>query len=399
MSPHRKPRPIGILPDDVDGRRTMRAFTLAGALSVAGIIAIYTSVQSGLVLGVFSETLSGAAALPVIELVMRGCINLAGTAVIGLGVIALAPERRRGIRLFMSVVVIALASSFMRAWLQAATGIYSLDTTDHTLAWITEILSSTSLAVFAIVVGLLASEMWARARSLDQHRLAMQERSVRLLRDLQDEELRVRHELAETIHGSVQNTFVVMEATLRHLADNPGPDHAAQLRAVAAQLAALREGELRSMSAELYPVDLDRGMDAAVRTILARLPAWVVVDDGATESLAAVAPRLIPEARVLGIRVVEEAGSNAHKHGAAPRIGIGATEADGILSVTVENDGEPLRAAPTLSGLARLRRRAEALDGDIAIARGRERGTVITVRLPVGAASPAHRDTAAVRNA
>jgi len=391
MTPHRHPRPIGILSDDADGRRTLQAFSLAGALSIGVMISVYASIQSVLALGVFADSIAGVSLALGIELVTRICVNLAGTAVMGIGIVVLAPERRRGIRLVAAIVAIATVSAFARAWLQIVAGVYSLSIPGHPAALLAEVLSSASLVVFAIVVGILAADMWARARSLDQHRLEMQARSVRLLRDLQEEELRVRRELAETIHGSVQNTFVVLEATLRHLADNAPTDQPAQLQAAAAHLAALREGELRAMSAELYPVDLDRGMDAAIRTLTARMPAWTTVEDDSGDALAAVDPTLVHEARVLIVRVAEEALSNALKHGAARRICIRAAVTDGILEVAVENDGEPLPAAPTLSGLARLGRRAEALDGSVTIARGRDRGTVVTVRLPVGAGAPARR--------
>ena len=399
MNPHRRPRPIGILSDDTDGRRTLRAFSLAGALSIGVIISVYASIQSVLALGVFADSIGVVSVSLWAELVTRVCVNLASTAVMGIGIVAFAPERRRGIPLVLAIVGIAATSAFVRAWLQVVTGVYSLAVPGHAAALLAEVLSSASLVVFAIVVGMLAADMWARARSLDQHRLAMQARSVQLLRDLQDEELRVRRELAETIHGSVQGTFVVLEATLRHLADQPVADQPAQLRTAAAQLASLREGELRSMSAQLYPVDLDRGMDAAIRTLTARMPAWVTVEDDAGDALAAVDPTLVHEARVLIVRVAEEAVSNALKHGAARRIRLRATQADGILEVTVENDGEPLPATPSLSGLARLGRRAEALDGALEITPGRVRGTVVTVRLPVGAGTPASRRPVGVHTA
>ena len=155
-----------------------------------------------------------------------------------------APERRRGAQGVVVAVAIALAVAVavIRAALQVACGIHFLSGPLYVSALITELVSSAALTTLALLIGIVGADLWARARSIDLHRIAVQEHSVQLLRDVQDEELRVRRELAETIHGRVQGTFVVLEAQLRHLAQNDRPADPAVLATLADHLATLREG-------------------------------------------------------------------------------------------------------------------------------------------------------------
>lgn len=75
--------------------------------------------------------------------------------------------------------------------------------------------------------------------------------------------------------------------------------------------------------------------------------------------------RHLHEARVLVVRVIEDALSNALRHGSADHVVISARESGGILLVVVGNTGSAPPATPALSGLARLRRRAQVLGGEL----------------------------------
>jgi two-component system, NarL family, sensor histidine kinase UhpB len=91
------------------------------------------------------------------------------------------------------------------------------------------------------------------------------------------------------------------------------------------------------------------------------------------------------------LRILQEAITNALKHGPARRIVIRGGAVDGNrAAITVENDGRPFVAGHG-NGLANMRRRAQQLHGHVEI-EALERGTRLTLALP--AALPDIQDEA-----
>ncbi|WP_460772498.1 sensor histidine kinase [Microbacterium sp. GXF7504] len=367
--------------DEATDRRIMVS-TLAVLVAV---IAVFTSLQSVMVLGAFSHSISGSEPVPWKELVVRISVNLVGGAVLVFGVILVRPEHLRILPRSLAVVGLALGSAAVRGMLQATTGVYDPWHGDGLVTLVIEALTTATILVLAQVVGLIFVALWRRARSGERMRSAAQDRALHLLRQLQEEELRVRREIAETIHGSVQGVFVVLEAQLRRVAAGDGVDDTAraELDGIAGQLGTLREHELRALSARLYPVDLARGTDAALRTLLARLPAWVSVHDDASETLADLDGRLSLEAKVVIVRVAEEAFSNALRHGGAQAIRVTASVDAGMLTLALHSDGVAPPADAVPSGIARLGRRAEVLGGDLTLAPGDGGGATLLLRVPL----------------
>lgn len=82
------------------------------------------------------------------------------------------------------------------------------------------------------------------------------------------------------------------------------------------------------------------------------------------------------------LRILQEAVTNAIKHGPARRIAIRASAAaDGKVAITVENDGRAFVEAGSGHGLGNMRRRAAGLNGEVAI-EALANGTRLTLRLP-----------------
>ena len=80
-------------------------------------------------------------------------------------------------------------------------------------------------------------------------------------------------------------------------------------------------------------------------------------------------------------RIVQEAITNAIKHGKAKNITIELTGKDGCLRLKVENDGLDFPAAQNWGkgmGLKIMRYRAEIIDGSLDIGKGTDGGTIIT---------------------
>lgn len=90
------------------------------------------------------------------------------------------------------------------------------------------------------------------------------------------------------------------------------------------------------------------------------------------------------------LRILQEAITNAVKHGHARRIEVhGTTGPDGRGYLTVENDGAPFPAAPPRggTGLNNIRRRIRQLDGEVLI-EPLPAGTRLTVILPTRLPAP-----------
>lgn len=82
------------------------------------------------------------------------------------------------------------------------------------------------------------------------------------------------------------------------------------------------------------------------------------------------------------LRILQEAITNAIKHGPARRIVIrGAAATDGMAMITIENDGRSFVESGGGHGLANMRRRAEQLRGRLTIG-SVEQGVKITLLLP-----------------
>jgi signal transduction histidine kinase len=82
------------------------------------------------------------------------------------------------------------------------------------------------------------------------------------------------------------------------------------------------------------------------------------------------------------LRILQEAITNAVKHGPARKINIrGIASADGMVAIVLENDGRPFVESNRGHGLANMRRRAQRLHGKFHI-EALARGSRITLLLP-----------------
>ena len=87
-------------------------------------IAVFTSLQSVMVLGAFSHAISGNEPVPWKELVVRVSVNLLGGGVLVLGVMLVRPEQLRILPRALAVIGLALGTAAVRGMLQVTTGVY-----------------------------------------------------------------------------------------------------------------------------------------------------------------------------------------------------------------------------------------------------------------------------------
>jgi signal transduction histidine kinase len=190
-----------------------------------------------------------------------------------------------------------------------------------------------------------------------------------------------RRRIERDLHDGVQQRLVSLLLTARTAQAMAPPELAelrAQLSGVTAGLAEALE-ELQEISRGIHPAILtDGGLASALKT-LARRSAVPVELDVRTKT------RLPEPVEVAAYYIVSEALTNTAKHARASLVGVAVDVHDGVLELSVRDDGsggaDPVRG----SGLIGLTDRVDALGGTIDVASPVGRGTTLRVTLPLQA--------------
>lgn len=322
---------------------------------------------------------------------------------LGVGVMALVlaglrvHTRRRRSGVLAGVASAALVAGVTRLVAQVVLGLHP-DHWDGVL--VTELVSGTACAVVAGLIGAAVTESQRRLRD-EAHEAARARMQIEVaLQALQHEEVRVRRAVAEGLHGSLQQRLVLAVARLDRVLDHLENDRVTEadtelLRVLRTDLEDVRVGDVREMSRMLYPEQLEVGMVPAVRTLLGRLPSSIAtcltVPDDVRRLDDPAAPVLTRAERLLAVRVVEEAVTNALRHGGATSLHVAVTLAGGRLVVSVDDDGTGFEAGDPAeraerragSGLPRLAERLEIVGGALEVVSRPGRGTRVEARVPV----------------
>jgi signal transduction histidine kinase len=203
----------------------------------------------------------------------------------------------------------------------------------------------------------------------------------------------VRREIAETLHGPVQTQLLVADFGLRQAIGmmdvDPGQAKAA-IEIVRGRLDHLREREIREVSQSHHPSVIKLGLGPAVRSLADRyrpaLDVRTAIDarlDGAASRAGVELPM---DVRLVAYRMVEEALTNASRHGHARTARVAANlDAQGALVLEVADDGqgfEPATLTPGL-GLQMIAMQVLEADGSWSIVSAPGEGSKLTVTLPL----------------
>jgi signal transduction histidine kinase len=145
---------------------------------------------------------------------------------------------------------------------------------------------------------------------------------------------------------------------------------------------------LRALISDLRPAALDQlGIEAAINALADRLQRGGLDLDVSLDlsyEHGRAGERHTPELETAIYRIVQEALSNATKHGHARRAVIEVSEDQSTVWVTVRDDGQGFDPAAQTDGfgLLGMRERAELLDGTLSIESAPGQGATITAHLP-----------------
>jgi len=186
------------------------------------------------------------------------------------------------------------------------------------------------------------------------------------------------------LHDGAQARLIAVGLTLGTIERLMDTDPAAARRLVAQarETSATALAELRDLVRGIHPPVLsERGLPDAVRAL--------ALDTGAEVTVAGRLPGRLPApVESAAYFAVSELLANATRHGAAEGITVDIRHRDGLLRVTVTDDGSGGADPSRGTGLRGIERRLGTFDGSLAIHSPRGGPTVATLELPCVLSSP-----------
>jgi two-component system NarL family sensor kinase len=223
-------------------------------------------------------------------------------------------------------------------------------------------------------------------------------RARHLLNDSMGVEERERQRLAELLHDGALQNLLSARHDLQELDETLAHPALARAESVLTETV----GQMRAVVADLHPLVLEQaGLEAA----LSALATWAA-RRGRFAVTVSYASAARPEQERLLFAAARELLTNVAKHARAGNVEVRCDERDGLIELSVLDDGVGFdissmddRLADGHIGLASQRARVEVAGGDLTVVSEPGRGTTATVRLPVplpdapapGAAASARR--------
>ncbi len=199
-----------------------------------------------------------------------------------------------------------------------------------------------------------------------------------------------RKRWARELHDETLQGLGALRVALASALRGGSPEGLREVVATAVDEIAEEIRSLRSLIAELRPAALDElGLAAAIETLSERSASLVGLDMDTHVELGAGRPddgdaRLDPELESTIYRLVQESLSNIAKHARAERVRLRVCEANGLIEVSIEDDG--VGFDPETSdrgfGLVGMRERVSMVGGEVEIRSSPGQGATIKARLP-----------------
>jgi signal transduction histidine kinase len=218
-----------------------------------------------------------------------------------------------------------------------------------------------------LVRGMLGRDVTVRVQELTETRAAAVDLAA------QD-----RRQIERDLHDGVQQRLVSLAMDLGRAKEklDTDPDQAKELVGEAHEEAKRAITEVRDLARGIYPAVLtDLGLDPALSALAARstVPVDIQVD---------VAERPPASVEAAAYFIVSEALTNVAKHANAKRASVTVRRSGDRLTVQVQDDGDGGASLEDGSGLAGLRDRVGALDGELHLLSPEGGPTVLMAEIP-----------------
>jgi signal transduction histidine kinase len=234
---------------------------------------------------------------------------------------------------------------------------------------------------------LMAAE---KARLIED--LAQREEQVRRLAEhmLHVEEIE-RRRISRELHDEAGQSLLCIRLQME-LIEQALPEKEGETRSKLREARDLTERtilEMRRLIAALSPAVLEQlGLGAALRQLINRFQRLHPCRVKLQLSKMGILPQQL---EIISYRLVQECFNNIGKHSAASVVNISLASADGILKLTVEDNGVGFNVQEALAkresfGLSGMRERVALLGGNFHVesrTEGSKRGTKISIELPI----------------
>jgi signal transduction histidine kinase len=299
---------------------------------------------------------------------------------------------------FLVVIAVATVASVPRIL-----ALRALTSTPDSTIYLTAVgLLGLFSGIVGMITALFAATLVERARAEERRREVEAGRAAQAVEELQEEEIRVRRLVFDQLHGTLQHHLVAVTAGLDRVAeqlDSAGDRSPARdVRHWAEALEEIRERDVRSLSHTVFPTGADLGTEAAIDMLLRRLPPQIEtsIELGPSyRSLQREGARMPMAERLVAICTVEEAVTNALKHGRANSVRVHAdahpTDEPGrwVFETVVDDDGTgPSEADPVLHGLRRHHDRITYRGGSLSLGTNPDGGGRLAFTLPFAVEQP-----------
>ncbi|HTW40963.1 MAG TPA: GAF domain-containing sensor histidine kinase [Solirubrobacteraceae bacterium] len=197
-----------------------------------------------------------------------------------------------------------------------------------------------------------------------------------------------RRRWARELHDETLQSLSALRIGLSAAARSGRPEALGQAVAQAVEQLEDAIANLRALITDLRPAALDElGVQAAVEALAERISRHGMEVDVSIElayEQGRAPTRHAPELETALYRIVQEALTNAAKHGNAGRAVVEISEQDGFVQLGVRDDGAGFdpQARSDGFGLVGMHERVALLEGELAIDSAPGAGTTISARIP-----------------
>ncbi len=242
-------------------------------------------------------------------------------------------------------------------------------------AWFRTFTGGAFLALLLALYGM-------RVHRWERERRVQQDFSLQLMQSQENERKRIAGELHDSL---VQNLLIVKNRSLLGQQASHDPGRASKEFSEITAVISNAINEVREIAHNLRPYQLDRlGLTRALTSLAETMSASSsTIFTPAIENVDAL---FTPDASILVYRVVQEAVNNILRHAGATEASIAIRKLSRAVEIVVQDNGKGLPDAPRRAsgfGLSSIEQRVRMLDGALFISSSPEKGTTLTITLPV----------------
>ena len=256
----------------------------------------------------------------------------------------------------------------------------------YTTWWGYQMAALSRFVYFAMVV--VGGSILKMKREADAVRIDALEKMHEMEREIVRVSEREQRRIGQDLHDGLCQHLAAIGCAAKSLADDLEKDGIRAEAAAAGEIVDLIKGavvEVRDVARGMFPVQVDlRGLGAALDALAATTSRLT----SAAVSFTEVGEVLVSETETAMhlYRIAQEAVSNAIKHGRADHIMIALSMEDGIVRLTIDDDGQGFflqEGDPGGMGLRTMAYRARAIGATLEISERDGPGTCVHCEMPL----------------